>query len=67
MAAGIVPTELTSFDAIVVLKEYQMTDSKKPNEKQPGEKPEGTYHYNPGNQSGKEAKIVPKEEAKKDN
>jgi hypothetical protein len=50
----------------IVLKEHQMTDNKEPNEKKPGEKPEGKYHYNPGNQSGKEAKIVSKEEAKKD-
>ena len=42
-----------------------MTDTKNPNEKQPGEKTEGKYHYNPGNQSGKVAEIVPKEEAKK--
>jgi hypothetical protein len=47
-------------------KEHQMADNKNPNEKQPGEKPEGKDHYNPGNQSGKEAKIVPKEDAKKD-
>ncbi len=40
-----------------------MADSKKPNEKSPGEHPEGEYHYNPGNQSGKTAKIVPKKEA----
>jgi hypothetical protein len=44
-------------------KEHQMADNKKPNEKQPGEHPEGEYHYNPGNQSGKTAKVVPKEEA----
>jgi len=37
-----------------------MADNKNPNEKQPGEKPEGKHHYNPGNQSGKEAEIVPK-------
>jgi hypothetical protein len=43
-----------------------MADTKNPNEKQAGEKPEGKYHYNPGNQSGKEAEIVPKEDAKKD-
>jgi hypothetical protein len=30
-----------------------MADNKNPNEKQPGEKPEGEHHYNPGNQSGK--------------
>lgn len=40
-------------------------NSKNPNEKQPGEKPEGKQHYNPGNQSGKEAGMVPKEETKK--
>jgi hypothetical protein len=39
-----------------------MVDNKNPNEKLPGEKPEGNYHYNPGNQSGKEAEVVPKEE-----
>jgi hypothetical protein len=43
-----------------------MADTKNPNEKQPGEKPEGKQHYNPGNQSGKEAEIVPKKDAKKD-
>jgi hypothetical protein len=40
-------------------------DKTKSNEKQPGEKSEGKQHYNPGNQSGKEAGMVPKEEAKK--
>jgi hypothetical protein len=48
------------------LKENQMAETKNPNEKQAGEKPEGKHHYNPGNQSGKEAEIVPKEEAKED-
>jgi hypothetical protein len=43
-----------------------MADTKNPNEKQAGEKSEGKYHYNPGNQSGKEAEIVPKEDPKKD-
>jgi hypothetical protein len=28
-------------------------NNKNPNEKQPGEKPEGTYHFNPGNMAGK--------------
>ena len=42
-----------------------MNDNTKPNEKQPGEKPEGKEHYNPGNQSGKEAGLVPKEETEK--
>jgi hypothetical protein len=44
-------------------EEKQMADNKNSKEKQPGEHPEGEYHYNPGNQSGKTAKIVPKEEA----
>jgi hypothetical protein len=35
-------------------------NNKNPNEKQPGEKPEGTYHFNPGNKSGK-SKTVPEE------
>jgi hypothetical protein len=35
-------------------------NNKNPNDKQPGEKPEGTYHFNPGNQSGK-GKAVPKD------
>jgi hypothetical protein len=39
-----------------------MPDSKNPNDKQRGEKPEGKYHYNPGNQSGKTAEILPKED-----
>ena len=42
-----------------------MTDNKKPNEKQPGEKPEGKYHYNPGNQAGKVIESVPREEPEK--
>lgn len=44
-----------------------MADNKNPNEKQPGEKPEGRYHYNPGNQSGKTAENVPKDKAKEQN
>ena len=40
-----------------------MADNKNPNAKQPGEHPEGEYHYNPGNQSGKTAKVAPKDEA----
>jgi hypothetical protein len=43
-----------------------MADNKNQNEKRPGENPEGKFHYDPGNQSGKEAEIVPKEEAKKE-
>jgi len=30
-----------------------VTNNKSPNEKQPGEKEPGTFHYNPGNMSGK--------------
>lgn len=30
-----------------------MTNNKNPNEKQPGENPEGKHHFNPGNMSGK--------------
>jgi hypothetical protein len=59
-------TELASPAGIVLFKENQMADNKNPNEKQSGEKPEGKYHYNPGNQSAKEAEIVPKEDAKKE-
>ncbi|MEH2506761.1 hypothetical protein V1290_005572 [Bradyrhizobium sp. AZCC 1578] len=31
-----------------------MANNKNPNEKQPGENPEGKYHFNPGNMAGKE-------------
>jgi hypothetical protein len=30
-----------------------MANNKNPNQKQPGEKEPGTFHYNPGNMSGK--------------
>ena len=30
-----------------------MGNNKSPNQKQPGEKEPGTFHYNPGNMSGK--------------
>jgi hypothetical protein len=30
-----------------------VTNNKDPNQKQPGEKQPGTFHYNPGNMSGK--------------
>jgi hypothetical protein len=36
-----------------------MGNNKDPNQKQPGEKEPGTFHYNPGNMSGK--KIGQKE------
>jgi hypothetical protein len=41
-------------------------NNKNPNEKQPGEKPDGTYHFNPGNQSGK-SKTVPKDRPEPEN
>jgi hypothetical protein len=36
-----------------IAKEHSVGNSKNPNEKQPGEKEPGTFHYNPGNMSGK--------------
>ena len=30
-----------------------MSNNKDPNEKQPGENPEGKFHFNPGNMAGK--------------
>ena len=30
-----------------------MSNNKNPNEKLPGENPDGTYHFNPGNMAGK--------------
>jgi hypothetical protein len=30
-----------------------MANNKNPDEKQPGEHPDGKFHYNPGNMSGK--------------
>jgi hypothetical protein len=46
-----------------------MANNKNPNQKQPGEKEPGTFHFNPGNQSGKTVKIFKDEserEATKD-
>jgi hypothetical protein len=34
-------------------------NNKNPNQKQPGEKEPGTFHYNPGNMSGKTAERSP--------
>jgi hypothetical protein len=34
-------------------KERLMANNKNPDEKQPGENPEGKYHFNPGNMAGK--------------
>jgi hypothetical protein len=47
--------------------ERLMADNKNPNEHQPGEKPEGKYHYNPGNQSGKEIEANKPESAQVNN
>jgi hypothetical protein len=44
-----------------------MADNKDPNQKQPGEKAEGKYHYNPGNQSGKEVEILKPESERENN
>lgn len=44
-----------------------MANNKNPNQKQPGEKPEGKYHYNPGNQSGKTIEITKPESEQKNN
>ena len=52
--------------ALSCSEEHPMADNKNPNVKQPGEKPEGKYHYNPGNQSGKTAENLPKDEAKEE-
>ena len=41
-----------------------MGNNKDPNKKRPGEKAPGTFHYNPGNMSGK--KIGVKEEAERE-
>jgi len=43
-----------------------MGDTKKRNQRQPGEKQPGKYHYNPGNMSGKTIDIV-KGEAEQEN
>jgi hypothetical protein len=36
-------------------QEYRVGSNKNPNQKQPGEKASGKFHYNPGNMSGKTA------------
>lgn len=43
-----------------------MADNRNPKEKQPGEKPSGKFHYNPGNMSGKTIDIA-KDEAEQEN
>lgn len=44
-----------------------MANNKDPNQKQPGEKEPGTFHFNPGNMSGKTAGTVKKDEADQSN
>ena len=44
-----------------------MADNRNPNQKQPGEKEAGKYHYNPGNQSGKTADILKPESEQENN
>jgi hypothetical protein len=34
-------------------QEYYVANNKNPNQRRPGEKEPGTFHYNPGNMSGK--------------
>jgi hypothetical protein len=36
-------------------QEYYKANNKDPDQRQPGEKEPGTFHYNPGNMSGKTA------------
>ena len=40
-----------------------MSNNKNPNQKQPGEKEPGTFHFNPGNMSGKTKGAGKKDEA----
>jgi hypothetical protein len=44
-----------------------MANNKNPNEKQPGEKPLGKHHYNPGNMSGKTVEAGKEEAEQKNN
>lgn len=44
-----------------------MADSKSDNQKQPGEKAAGKYHYNPGNQSGKAVEVTKPESEQENN
>ena len=54
-------------EIVVESKEQLMANDKDPNRKRPGEKPEGKYHYNPGNQSGKTAEIIKPESERENN
>jgi hypothetical protein len=44
-----------------------MGNNKDPNKKQPGEKQPGTFHYNPGNMSGKTTDICKPDSEKRAN
>ena len=44
---------LVLLNVVTLPKEHLMANDNNPNEKQPGEHPEGKYHYNPGNMAGK--------------
>jgi hypothetical protein len=44
-----------------------MATNRNPNEKQPGEKKAGKYHYNPGNMSGKTVDINKDESEQQNN
>jgi hypothetical protein len=44
-----------------------MENNKNRNEKQPGEKEGGTFHYNPGNMSGKTVDSVKDKSERKNN
>jgi hypothetical protein len=44
-----------------------MANNRDPKQKQPGEKPPGKYHYNPGNQSGKTIETTKPESEQKNN
>jgi hypothetical protein len=44
-----------------------MANNRDPKQKQPGEKPPGKFHYNPGNQSGKTVEITKPESEQENN
>jgi hypothetical protein len=44
-----------------------MANNRDPKQKQPGEKPPGKFHYNPGNQSGKTIETTKPESERENN
>jgi hypothetical protein len=44
---------LSEYAALQESQEYYVANNKNPKQRQPGEKEPGTFHYNPGNMSGK--------------